>query len=66
MSKDFYVEARKIQYQIDELKLAIDEEVIKVEMLYLEPDEASDVISGYLREIEYHSKQRFKLNEEAQ
>lgn len=64
MSKDFYVEARKIQYQIDLCELAIHEEVVAVQMLQKEPPEAVRTIESKLWEIMHYVKKRQKLSEE--
>lgn len=64
MSKDFYVEARKIQFQIDKCELAINEEIMAVEMLKKEPPEAARAIENNLWEIMHYVKKRQKLNEE--
>ena len=64
MSKDFYVEARKIQYQIDLCELAIHEEVIAVQMLQKEPPEAARAIENNLWKIMHNVKKRQKLSEE--
>lgn len=64
MSRDFYVEARKIQFQIDKCELAIHEEVVSVEMLQKEPPEAVRTIESNLWEIMHLAKKRQKLSEE--